>query len=199
MNKRRFLVTSGPRRTAPGRVGAQQQHHGRAARASAALLTVSGAIGNANRGALDPVLDQMMQKHGIQFERAHQFDAAMLARLPAVTIHPTLEYDAKRHVLRGPLLATVLEVAGVAAGGSSAMQLGLRAVDGYNAMVSSADATSWRMLVRYAHRRRADGAGASGRSGRCMKPTACRRSRTSRLKIASRYALGGFIHRGKRG
>ena len=137
MNKRRFLVTSGLAGLLPAGVGAAATATtGEPPARQPALLTVSGAIGNANRGALDPVLDQMMQKHGIQFERAHQFDAAMLARLPAVTIHPTLEYDAKRHVLRGPLLATVLEVAGVAAGGSSAMQLGLRAVDGYNAMVS---------------------------------------------------------------
>jgi hypothetical protein len=87
----------------------------------------------------------MMGKHGIKFDKAFEFDAAALARLPAVTIKPTLEYDAKPHALRGPLLATVLGAAGVAAG--SAVQLGLRAVDGYNVGVSLADATSYRMIV----------------------------------------------------
>jgi hypothetical protein len=110
-----------------------------------ALLTVSGAVGKGNRGAFDPVIDQMMGKHGIKFDKAFEFDAAALARLPAVTIKPTLEYDAKPHALRGPLLATVLGAAGVAAG--SAVQLGLRAVDGYNVGVSLADATSYRMIV----------------------------------------------------
>lgn len=40
-----------------------------------ALLTVSGAISKTNRGPLDPVIDQMMGKHGIQFSKAHSFDA----------------------------------------------------------------------------------------------------------------------------
>jgi len=31
------------------------------------LLTVSGVIGKGNRGAFDPVLDQMMNKHGVRF------------------------------------------------------------------------------------------------------------------------------------
>lgn len=109
------------------------------------LLTISGDIGKPNRGALDPALDQMMGKHGIQFSKARSFDAAALQRLPAVSIKPTLEYDAKQHTLEGPLLTTVLEAAGVARG--SAVQLGLRAVDGYNAAISLADATKFRMIV----------------------------------------------------
>ena len=71
----------------------------------------------------------MFVKHGIQFEKAHVFDAEALRRLPAVQIRPTLEYDAKPHTLAGPLLTTVLEAAGVT-GGKEA-QLFLRAVDGY--------------------------------------------------------------------
>jgi uncharacterized protein (DUF2342 family) len=59
-----------------------------------ALLTLTGAITRTNRGPLDPALDQMMVKHGIAFTKAYQFDANALHRLPAVTIHPTLEYDA---------------------------------------------------------------------------------------------------------
>jgi hypothetical protein len=110
-----------------------------------ALLTVSGLIVKTNRGPFDPVLDQMMHKHGIQFSKAWAFDDAALQALPAVTIKPTLEYDAKRHTLRGPLLATVLEAVGVSRG--SAVQLGLRAVDGYNAVISLADATAYRMMV----------------------------------------------------
>ncbi len=62
----------------------------------------------------------------------------MLARLPAVPIRPTLEYDATAHTLRGPLLGAVVEAAGVAPRAS--VMLALRALDGYPVAVSSADA-----------------------------------------------------------
>ena len=76
------------------------------------LLTISGAITQSNRGALDATIDQMMGKHGVQFSRAHSFDAAALQRLPAVSIRTTLEYDNQLHQLSGPLVATVLGAAG---------------------------------------------------------------------------------------
>jgi hypothetical protein len=113
--------------------------------ADPALLTISGAIAKTNRGALDPAIDQMMGKHGIQFANAYALDAAALQRMPAVTIQPTLEYDSKPHTLKGPLLTTVLAAAGVAEG--SPVQLVLRAVDGYNVTVSMADVQAWRMIV----------------------------------------------------
>lgn len=109
------------------------------------LLTVAGAIPKGNRGPLDPALDQLMVKHGVKFEKAWQFDAAMLARLPAVTIKPTLEYDAKPHALRGPLLTTVVGAAGIAA--NAPVVLTLRAIDGYTVAVSVADANRYRMIV----------------------------------------------------
>ncbi len=111
-----------------------------------ALLTISGAaVTKTNRGALDPALDQMMVKHGVQFDKALALDAATLQRMPAVQIKPTLEYDAKVHTLSGPLLSTVLEAAGVAPG--SNVLVGLRAVDGYNVAISLADIRRYRMLI----------------------------------------------------
>jgi hypothetical protein len=149
MNKRHFLATSGAAGLAglAGVLPAAGNAQGAAPAAARqpVLLTVSGAVGKTNRGAFDPVIDQMMGKHGIKFEKAFAFDAAALAKLPAVTIKPTLEYDAKEHTLRGPLLTSVLAAAGVAAG--SAVQLGLRAVDGYNVGISLADASTYRMIV----------------------------------------------------
>lgn len=109
------------------------------------LLTVSGAIGQGNRGALDPALDQMMAKHGVRFDKALALDAAALGRMPAVQIQPTLEYDAKVHTLSGPLVSTILQAAGVPATG--AVVLGLRAVDGYNVAVSLADIRRYRMII----------------------------------------------------
>ena len=142
MDKRSFLAAAA---LLPGWLPASQAATGPARRGSPALLTVSGAIRHSNRGPLDPALDQMMVKHGVQFAKAFTFDAAALQRLPAVTIRPTLEYDAKRHALHGPLLDTVLQAAGVMTGATTL--LGLRAVDGYNVALSLADARSHRMIV----------------------------------------------------
>lgn len=109
------------------------------------LLTVSGSIAKGNRGPLDPALDQMMAKHGVRFDKALALDTAALGRMPAVQIKPTLEYDGKVHALSGPLVSTILEAAGVPA--SSAVVLGLRAVDGYNVAISLADIQRYRMII----------------------------------------------------
>jgi len=143
MNKRDFLAAASLAGILPAATAAQVA--GTASK-DPAVLTLSGAaVTRSNRGALDPALDQMMVKHGIQFTKAREFDAAALRRLPAVTIHPTLEYDAKVHELSGPLLETVLQAAGVAS--DAALKVALRAVDGYNIALSLADARRYRMIV----------------------------------------------------
>ncbi|MBI3546445.1 MAG: molybdopterin-dependent oxidoreductase [Gammaproteobacteria bacterium] len=109
-----------------------------------ALLTVSGAIGRGNRGALDPALDQMMHKQNVQFDRAYTFDFAGISALPAVTIAPTLEYDLKQHALRGPLLSDIVAAVHAPA---AAHQLLLRAVDGYAVVITLADAHKYRFIV----------------------------------------------------
>ena len=109
------------------------------------LLTVTGAIGRGNRGAIDPALDQMMLKQKIRFDKAHVFDFAALAAMPSVTIKPTLEYDSKPHTLKGPLLADVVKATGAA--GADGTRLMLRAVDGYSIVLSLADARKYRFIV----------------------------------------------------
>ena len=109
------------------------------------LLTVSGAITRANRGPVDPARDLMMHKQKVAFAKAHTFDFAALLALPALTLRTTLEYDAKVHVLRGPLLLDVLAAAGAQPGGQA--QLLLRAVDGYAAALSAAQARAQRFIV----------------------------------------------------
>lgn len=110
-----------------------------------ALLTVSGAIGKPNRGPFDPALDAMMHKQKISFDQARAFDFAALASLPAVTIKPTLEQDGKAHILRGPLLLDVLAAAGAKT--PDAGKLVLRAVDGYAATLTVAQARAQRFIV----------------------------------------------------
>lgn len=148
MNKRHFLTAAGmagllpAMRAGAAPAGVMPPH---AAGAGPTLLTITGAIGKSNRGPLDPALDQMLAKHGVQFTHAWAFTAAALQRLPSVTIRPTLEYDAKVHALQGPLLETVLQAAGVAPGAS--VMLGLRAVDGYHVALTLADVRNYRMIV----------------------------------------------------
>ena len=141
MNKREFLASTAV-------LGAMPVVTAQAARPIArgpVLLTISGAIAKGNRGPLNPALDQMLAKHGVRFDTALALDAAALARMPAVHIQPTLEYDAKVHTLSGPLVSTVLEAAGVPSTG--AVVLGLRAVDGYNVAISLADIQRYRMII----------------------------------------------------
>ncbi len=117
----------------------------RANLAGPALLTVSGAIARANRGAVDPARDVMMHKQKVAFSRARTFDFAQLLALPAITIAPTLEYDAKVHALRGPLLLDVLAAAGARL--DERTRLVLRAVDGYAATLTVAQARAQRFIV----------------------------------------------------
>jgi hypothetical protein len=141
VDKRSFLGTL----AIAGMLPASRTYAASAVATGPALLTLSGSVGKANRGALDPVLDQMMVKHGIQFTKAYAFDTTALRRLPAVTIRPTLEYDGKVHALSGPSISTVLEAVGVTA--SQPVELNLRAVDGYNVAVPVADARRYGMIV----------------------------------------------------
>lgn len=98
------------------------------------ILTVTGAIDQPNRGKFDSVLDQLMHKHGIHFERAYQFTLADLAKLPAVSIRPTMEYDAQVHQLSGPRLIDVLDAAGL--NKSNAKKILLHGIDGYSPELS---------------------------------------------------------------
>ena len=142
MNKRDFLTRSALLGALPvaGAQAAKLQSRG------PVVLTIGGpAITKSNRGPLDPALEQMMSKHGVQFDKALTLDTAALYRLPSIQIKPTLEYDAKAHALSGPLISTVLEAAGVAP--TSAVLVGLRAVDGYNVAISLADIRRYRMLI----------------------------------------------------
>jgi len=86
-----------------------------------------------------------MHKQKVAFERAYAFDFTAIAALPAVTIKPTLEYDGKPHTLSGPLLLDVVQAAGAKLNDDS--KLLLRAVDGYVAGVTVAQARAQRYIV----------------------------------------------------
>jgi hypothetical protein len=138
MNKRQFLGSATLAVALPAGAAAP-------AGRGPALLTLTGAIRKSNRGPLDPALDQMMHKQGLSFSKALALDFGALAALPAVTIRPTLEYDGKPHVLRGPLLLDVVAQAGVRL--DDAGKLVLRAVDGYAVTLTAAQARTQRFIV----------------------------------------------------
>jgi hypothetical protein len=142
MNKRQFLGAAAAAGAFPL---AGQAASLPALPAGPALLTVTGAISRTNRGPFDPVLDQMMHKHGVGFRKAYAFDDAALRALPALTIRPTLEYDSKAHALRGPLLLDLLAQAGATL--TDKTVLVLRAVDGYNVELPLAQARARRFIA----------------------------------------------------
>ncbi|AVF40830.1 molybdopterin-dependent oxidoreductase [Pandoraea apista] len=113
--------------------------------ATTPLVTISGAIRQRNRGPVDPALDQLFHKQLVRFDGAYAFDFGMLTRLPAQTIRPTLEYDARPHTLRGPLLIDVLTQTGVP--GNAQTQVLLRAIDGYIVSTTLAQVRDYRFLL----------------------------------------------------
>jgi hypothetical protein len=142
MHKRQFLAVAALAGSAPV-LGQQAAASGTGT--GPALLTVTGAIGRPNRGPFNPALDQMMHKQKISFDKAFTLDFVALTNLPAVVIKPTLEYDGKPHVLRGPLLLDVLGFAGARPPDSA--QLVLRAVDGFAVTLSVEKARRQRFMV----------------------------------------------------
>lgn len=147
MKKRSFLLAAGAAALAcrPASDASAASATARAPAPGPALLTVTGAVSRVNRPPLDPALDQLMARQKLGFDRAHAFDFAALAALPAQTIKPTLEYDARPHSLSGPLLVDVLQAAGAQPG--SAGSLLLRAVDGYAVTVDAEEARRRRFIV----------------------------------------------------
>jgi hypothetical protein len=144
-SKRRFLQVGVAAGAVAATSAALSATPARSVAGGPTLLTVTGAVGKVNRGPLDPALDQLMAKQGLRFERAHAFDFGALTRLPAVRIRPTLEYDARPHALRGPLLTEVLRAAGASTAPNT--PLALRAIDGYTARLSLGEAVRLRMVV----------------------------------------------------
>lgn len=144
MNKRHFLTTAVALGAASSAFAAKRETNGACA-AAPAILTISGAIKRHNRGAADPALDQLFHKQLVTFPEAYTHSFQSLASLPAVTIRPTLEYDAQPHTLSGPLLSEVLQ--GVGAPDAGATKIMLRAIDGYAVMVPLDTVRAYRFIV----------------------------------------------------
>ena len=101
--------------------------------AGAVVLTVAGNIGFSNRPAFDPARDSFFKFHERTFERAVQFDRAMLESLG--TRQATIDFPGWGGPIRfsGPRLADVLEAAGW-----RGTQITTLALDGFGTKISKA-------------------------------------------------------------
>lgn len=140
MNKRNFLTTTAALSIAPLPAFSKKTETS----LGPVLLTVTGTIGLGNRGPR-AALDEMFKKHQIEFDKAYTFDLKTLSALPAITMKPTLEYDALPHILQGPLLSEVIRATGAPVG--KALKITLRGVDGYITTVTLKDLDKYRYIV----------------------------------------------------
>lgn len=90
------------------------------------LVTVSGAVANANRGPIDAEVDKLFAHNAATFERAHEFDLDALEALPQVRIRADFPRGGRIIEFEGPTLADVLATAGAEGG-----VVTISAMDGY--------------------------------------------------------------------
>lgn len=87
------------------------------------VLTVVGAIENANRGPLDPFADALLKSRDIEFDRAYTFDRDALAGLGMHRIATRYLGSDRIVEVEGPLLRDVLKRAGATGTSATVMAL----------------------------------------------------------------------------
>lgn len=98
------------------------------------ILTVSGEIGNSNRGPVDPFSDRFAAFHDLKFDRAYAFDREALRALGRHEVTLKRPDWPAAHRFSGPLLADVLDAAGAQGARVHAL-----ALDGYAADLDRAE------------------------------------------------------------
>jgi hypothetical protein len=99
-----------------------------------ALLTITGNVGNPNRGGYDPETDKFFGYFEVEFDKAYAFDCRGLKGLAIQTVHADFPKGRQVHTYEGPLLADVL-----AAAGATGETVTVQALDGYAVEVPMAD------------------------------------------------------------
>lgn len=98
------------------------------------LLTVSGSVGEPNRGPVDPEYDKLFAFNDVSFNEAHEFDLTSLEGLPQANVRADFPLGGPETEFSGPLLADVLEAAG-----AEGELVTVQAMDGYAVEVPLAD------------------------------------------------------------
>lgn len=106
------------------------------------VLTVHGKITNTNRGALNEFEDAFFKFGNVSFDKAAQFDLAMLEKLGMKTL--SVKYDAwpRAYRFEGPLLADVVKAAG-----ATGKTIKVYALDGYGAEIPLAELQQYPVLL----------------------------------------------------
>ncbi len=104
------------------------------------LLTVSGTIGESNRGALDTKKDGLLAVRKIDFPKAFAFDRPMLLGLEQGTVKAQPGEFSAPATFKGPLLGEVLGRIE-----SAKMKITFTAIDGYTGylMPEDVDSSDW--------------------------------------------------------
>ncbi len=109
------------------------------------LLTVTGAVGNANRGPVDPEHDKLFVFNDVAFDKAMEFDVDALAALPQATVRTDFPMGGATVAFTGPLLADVLTAAG-----ATGETVTIQAMDGYAVEAPRAELTDKGAVVALA-------------------------------------------------
>lgn len=95
------------------------------------ILTISGDIQRANRGAMVKAFDGLLKRHKIDFESALELDHAMLASLPQARVRALWPSAKEASVFSGPKLRDVLRLAR-----AKGKTIRMTALDGYAKEIS---------------------------------------------------------------
>jgi hypothetical protein len=90
------------------------------------VLTIYGEIGVADRGAIDPLMEPLFTRYGIEFETAWALNFSSLDAMEQRVIRADFPYGQDEHIFSGPLLRDALSIAEL-----SGDTLVITAIDGY--------------------------------------------------------------------
>lgn len=109
------------------------------------ILTIGGAVSNANRGASNTFDDAFLSSHEYSFEQGATFDVAALESLGTVTARIKAEPWPRAVTLEGPRLRDVL-----AAAGWNGTSITTVALDGFAVEIEAADiaARDWILAIK---------------------------------------------------
>ncbi len=91
------------------------------------LLTVTGAVENTNRGAVDPEYDKLFAFNDVSFDNAMEFDLDALQALPQAVARADFPKGGGEVEFTGPLVADLLDAAG-----ATGKTVTISAMDGYS-------------------------------------------------------------------
>ncbi len=106
------------------------------------LVTVYGAIANTNRGPLEPFTDGLLAAQEAEFDKAAEFDLAMLEALGMRTVETGYKDWDAGYVFEGPLLKDLMQAVG-----ATGKLLRLYGVDGYSAEIPMSDLDSYFVVL----------------------------------------------------